>query len=139
MSRILGIDYGSKRTGIAVTDPLQIIVSPLSVVPTAEAISFIRDYITQEDVSLIVCGDPGQEYAAMHQAVRQFVKKLGRELPDIPIVFQDEKMTSQKASEIIVRSGVKKMQRRDKSRIDQVSAVLILQEYLGHLKDVHFP
>jgi putative Holliday junction resolvase len=139
MARILGIDFGTKRVGFAVTDPNQIIVSPLAVVTRAEAVRFFSEYLSNEAVDRVVCGMPGERYQNTRKALREFVAELKPVLGDIPLVYQDEHLTSQKASEIIFQSGVGKMKRRDKGLVDKVSAVLILQEYLGHLKDVYMP
>jgi len=139
MARILGIDYGTKRIGFAVTDPLQIIVSPLAVIAAEEAIPYLMDYVAKEEVELLVLGMPGEAYEKTRSALKEFVGKMRKVLPQVPIVYQDEHLTSRKASEIILQSGARKMQRRDKGLVDQVSAVLILQEYLGHLKDVQIP
>ena len=139
MARILGIDFGTKRMGFAVTDPGQIIVNPLEVVPADQAIGFLEDYLAREQVERFVCGRPGSQYQQTLEALDVFVQKLKAKFPHIPIAYQDEQMTSQHATGIILRSGARKMQRRDKGLVDQVSAVLILQEYLGHLKDVYLP
>src|SRR5690606_14989104 len=135
MARVLGMDFGTKRTGLAVTDPMQIIVNPLAVLPTEEIIPFLEDYFRKEEVELLVCGLPGEKDTGVRQALATFMKEFEKRLPELRIVYQDEQLTSDRASGIIRKSGLKKMQRRDKSLIDQVSAVLILQEYLGHLND----
>ncbi|HLF64406.1 MAG TPA: Holliday junction resolvase RuvX [Saprospiraceae bacterium] len=139
MARILGIDFGTKRTGIAATDPLKIIVSPVTTLKTSHVIDFLRNYMKDEEVELIVCGRPGHEYKETLSALEKFIEQLKSSFPDISILFQDEHLSSKRASELIRRAGVPKMKRRDKSLIDNVSAVLILQEYLGHLNDVHLP
>jgi putative Holliday junction resolvase len=137
MARILGIDYGTKRVGVAVTDPMQIIVQPLETVPTSQAVHFLKEYTRQEKVELLVCGKPDARYSDTLAALDAFILELQTALPELRIVFQDEDLTSQRASGIILHSGAKRMQRRDKSLVDQVSAVLILQEYLGHLNDMY--
>ena len=137
MARILGIDYGTRRTGLAATDPLQIIVNPLTVLPTEEILPFLETYCKQEEVEKIVCGIPGEQFIETRKAIQAFVRALKKVLPEMPVVFQDESLTSQRASGIILQSGLRRMQRRDKRLVDQVSAVLILQEYLGHLNDVY--
>jgi putative Holliday junction resolvase len=139
MARIIGIDFGTKRIGLAVTDPDQIIVSPLAVIPRGEVLRFISDYIAKEKVECVVCGMPGEQYADTRKALETFIVELKTVLGEIPVAFQEEHLSSSKASDIILRSGVSKMKRRDKGLIDKVSAVLILQEYLGHLNDVHIP
>jgi putative Holliday junction resolvase len=137
MARILGIDYGTKRTGLAVTDPLKIIVSPLASVSTPEVPDFLKNYMMSEPVEALVCGLPGSENTETLQSLKAFIAELKVHFPLLPIHFQDEHRTSREASALIFKSGVKKMKRRDKGLIDRVSAVLILQEYLGHLNDVH--
>jgi putative holliday junction resolvase len=133
MGRILGLDFGTKRTGIAGTDPLQIVVSPLGTFPTPDVIGFLKEYTMQTKVDRLVCGHPGTEDSKTLHALDGFIKKLKAEIPALEVVFQDEQYTSQRASAIILRSGVPKMKRRNRALIDQVAAVLILQEYLGHL------
>ena len=133
--RIIGIDYGLKRTGIAVTDPLQIIVTPLKTIPTQELLAFLNHYILNEVVVKIVIGDPSEGLPPDHpnlQAIKKLEQNLKQQWPDIQLDYQDESYTSQRAKEIILKSGVKKKKRRDKSLVDKISAVLILQAYLGH-------
>ena len=137
MARILGIDFGTKRIGIAVTDPLKIIVSPLATIRADAAIDFLNAYMMAEDVEAIVCGFPGVENKDLHAALEMFVERLKSKFAGIPIFFQDEDFTSQKASKVILESGLRKKDRRDKSLVDKISAVLILQGYLGHLNDMH--
>jgi len=136
MARILGIDYGGKRTGLSVTDPLQIIVSALDTVATENLHDYLKKYLAQEEVEKIVFGKPthsdGTETALMKK-INEFVKKLRIEFPLLSIDFIDESFTSVMAKEIIFQSGVKKSKRRDKSLVDRVSAVIILQKYLGHI------
>ena len=131
----MGIDYGTKRVGIAVTDPLQIIVNGLDTVPTPEIFDYLTNYIEQEDVECIVVGEPmhmdGTPAQIAHLIVG-FKRKLKELFPDIKIDSQDERFTSREAKEIILKSGTKKKKRRDKSLVDKISAVLILQDYLGH-------
>ncbi len=137
MARILGIDFGTRRTGIAATDPLKIIVSPVTTLKTEDVIDFLISYMKSEKVESIVCGLPGEENTDTRRSLERFVDQLKIHFPELPIMFQNEHMTSRRASELILKSGLKKMKRRDKSLIDKVSAVLILQEYLGHLNDVN--
>jgi putative Holliday junction resolvase len=136
MPRIIGIDFGTKRIGLAVTDPLQIIVSPLATVETEIALDFLKKYIQSEKVELFVCGYPGPEHAETIQAIESFVQQLKEHFPLIPVAFQDEQLSSVRAAAIIRSVETRKMKRRDKTLVDKVSAVLILQEYLGHLKDI---
>ncbi|MCB0630046.1 MAG: Holliday junction resolvase RuvX [Saprospiraceae bacterium] len=133
MARILAIDYGTKRTGIAVTDPLQIIASPLETIPTADLFDFLADYLAREEVEAIVIGEPlhadGQP-AQIHHFVIGVVRKLRKAYPDLEVELWDERFTSEDARKIILQSGAKKKKRRDKSLVDQVSASLILSDYM---------
>ena len=135
MARILGIDYGTKRIGIATTDPLQIIVTGLTTVATPKIFEFLEEYIKEEEVECIVVGEPmhkdGSPAQIAHLVVG-FIRKIKKLYPDIKVDTQDERFTSQEAKEIILQSGLKKKKRRDKGLVDEVSAVLILQDYLGH-------
>ncbi len=136
MARILGIDYGTKRTGLAVTDPLQLIVSGLETVPTHTLLDFIKKYCAEEVVEFFVVGEPmhldGNPGQIMPE-IKGFVRKLSKLFPDKPVILHDERFTSEEAKRIILESGTKKKKRRDKSLVDKISAVLILQDYLGHL------
>lgn len=133
MGRILGIDYGLKRTGIAVTDPLKIIVSPLKTVPTATLFDFLKDYLTAEEVESIVIGDPTPdegERTDSTAAIDEFSKKLASLYPGISLHFQDERGTSVLARQALVQGGFKKKEREKKERTDEVSAVFILRAYM---------
>jgi putative Holliday junction resolvase len=133
MPRIMGIDYGTRRTGIAVTDPLQIIASGLTTIPTAEAFEFLAVYLREEDVEKIVVGEPlhpDGNPAQIAHLVKGFVNQLRRKFPNIEVVMQDERYTSETAKDIILQSGIGKKKRRDKALIDQISAALILEDYL---------
>ena len=133
MARILGIDYGTKRVGIATTDPLQIISSALTTVATKDVFTFLEKYISEEEVECIVVGEPlhldGTPAQIAHLVVG-FVRKLKESYPTIKIEMQDERYTSKEAQAIILKSGAKKKKRQDKSLIDKVSAALILQAYM---------
>ena len=133
MARIIAIDYGTKKTGLATTDPLQIICSPLTTVPTGELYDFLEKYIKDEEVEAIVVGEPlntdGSPSQIAHFVVG-LVRKLRKRYPDIPVHLQDERFTSQEARQIILQSGLKKKRRRDKTLVDKVSASLILQAFL---------
>lgn len=136
MARIIGIDYGSKRTGISVTDPDQIIVNPLKTVNTNSLLNFLSHYLKEEDVEKIVFGYPTHKDGNPTYVVDEinaFQKKLIKLFPDLQFDFQDENYTSVMAQEIILKSGLSKKQRQDKSRLDKLSAVLILQRYLKHI------
>ena len=133
MGRILGIDYGRKRTGVAVTDPLQIVAGNLATVPTHTLMSFIKDYIAREQVERIVIWQPTQlngEPSESMKYITPFVNKLRKELPDMPIVMYDERFTSTIAHRAMIDGGMKKSDRRDKSRVDAIAATIILNDYL---------
>ncbi len=133
MPRIMAIDYGTKRTGIAVTDPLQIIASGLTTIPTSEAFEFLSKYVQEEEVEKIVVGEPlypDGNPAQIAPLVKGFVGKLRKLFPGIKVVTHDERFTSVDAKAVILQSGIGKKKRRDKSLIDKVSAALILEDYL---------
>ncbi len=137
MARILSIDYGKKRTGIAVTDPLQIIANGLVTVKTFELGVFLRQYVEKEDVELIVVGEPRQsngEPSENHERVHQFVRKWKRENPSVPIVFYDERFTSVLAHGAMIDGGLKKKARQDKALVDEISATILLQSYMESRK-----
>lgn len=133
MARILSIDYGKKRTGIAVTDPLQIIAGGLATVATCELMSFLQNYVARESVERIVVGEPkqlnGEPSENLHR-VKQFVAKLRKTLPDIPVEFYDERFTSVLAHKTMIDSGISKKARQNKALVDEISATIILQDYL---------
>jgi putative holliday junction resolvase len=133
MARIMSIDYGMKRIGLAVTDPLQIIASPLDTVDNQRIIDYIKDYLFTEEVERFIVGEPqkldGSEAEIMPQ-IRAFIKKLNEQFPNIPVELQDERFTSSDAKQIILQSGIKKMKRRDKGLVDKVSASIILKEWM---------
>lgn len=134
MSRILAIDYGTKRTGIAVTDELQLIASGLTTVPTAELLDFLKDYINKESVALFVVGEPKQMDNSASESevfIKTFLKQLTNAIPHIPVVRVDERFTSKMAFQTMIDSGLKKKQRRNKALVDEISATLILQSYLS--------
>ncbi len=136
MARIIGIDYGSKKCGVSVTDPLQIIVSPLDAVPTKELEAYLLQYFIDEKVEKVVLGRPTHKDGSDTYLVSEieiFVDKLRKKAPEMEFDYADETLTSQRAKKIIFQSGVKKSKRRDKTLIDKVSAVLILQQYLRHI------
>lgn len=139
MPRVLGIDYGTKKIGLAVTDPLQIICSPLTTVPTREIFDFLEKYIAEEDVEGIVVGDSmntdGTPSQIAHLVVG-FIRKLKKLYPSLTIDTEDERFTSIEARQIILKSGVKQKKRRDKSLVDKVSASLILQAYMDRKKKI---
>lgn len=133
MSRILAIDFGEKRTGIAVTDPLQIIASGLTTVNTKEILTFLKDYTSKEAVSLFLVGKPKQLNNTDSQSevlIVPFLEKLEKLFPQIPVIRIDERFTSKMAFQTMIDSGMKKKQRRNKAMVDEISATIILQSYL---------
>lgn len=133
MGRILGIDYGRKRTGVAVTDPLKIVAGNLATVPTHTLMQFIKDYIAREPVERIVIGKPTQLNGEPSESMRYittFVNRLRKELPDMPVVMYDERFTSSIAHQAMIDGGMKKSDRRDKARVDAIAATIILNDYL---------
>lgn len=133
MARILSIDYGKKRTGIAVSDPLQIIAGGLATVETHQLFSFLKQYITQEAVECVVIGEPRQpngQPSENLQRVKQFVSQWRKDVPSIPIVLYDERFTSVLAHQAMIDGGLKKKARADKALVDEISATIILEDYL---------
>ncbi len=133
MGRILAIDYGTKRSGIAVTDPLKILAQPLTGLDTAELLQWLKTYTAKESVELIVLGLPlklNGEETDNTRHVRGFFQVLRKNLPGIPVAWQEEYNTSAEAMQALIQSGKKKQQRSDKKLLDTVSAALILQRYL---------
>ncbi len=133
MGRIIAIDYGRKRVGLAVTDELQIIATALTTVHSKDVFLFLKDYCKNEKVDCFVVGEPRQmnnEASEAAEFIDPFVKKLKKEIPLIPVERYDERFTSKMASQAIMDAGVKKKKRRDKALVDKVSAVLILQSWL---------
>lgn len=131
--RILAIDYGKKRTGLAVTDPLQLIAGGLATVSTSELFDFLRSYMEREKVERIVIGEPRQpngEPSENLARVRQFVNQWRKAVPDVPIEFYDERFTSVLAHRVMLDAGLKKKARQDKALVDEISATIILQNYM---------
>ena len=131
--RILCIDYGAKRTGIAVTDPLKLIATALATIATKEIFSFLKTYTKAEPVELIIVGAPvNLDDSDTHATplVKQFVNRLNKELPHIPVKMVDERYTSKLAVRAMIEMGMKKKDRRNKENIDQIAATIMLQEYL---------
>jgi putative holliday junction resolvase len=133
VGRILAIDYGLKRVGIAVTDPLKIIANSLATIETSMLMSFLSDYFSKEQVECIVVGLPKQmnnQPSESMKYIEVFVNKFRVSFPNIPVEYMDERFTSKIAVQAMVQGGVKKMDRRNKALIDSVSATIILQSYL---------
>ncbi len=133
MGRILAIDYGQKRTGLAVTDPLQIIANGLTTVPTVQLENFVLDYAKREGVERIVVGLPRQnsgEYSENMRRITPFVNRLKKVLPNIPVEMVDERFTSVLAHRAMLDAGLKKKDRQNKALVDEISACIILQTYM---------
>jgi len=136
LARILAIDYGIKRCGIAVTDELQIIASGLDTIATKEIFSFLTTYLKEENVETFVVGEPKQmdnTVSESHELIETFVAKLKTTFPKIPVERVDERFTSKMAFQSMIDSGLKKKQRRNKGLIDEISATIILQSYMQRL------
>lgn len=137
MGRLLAIDYGKKRTGLAVTDPLQLIAGGLTTVATAELMSFLQAYTQKEIVERIIIGMPVTVNGtpSENQArVRSFVRQLHKIMPHIPVIFYDERFTSVLAHQAMIMGGMKKKARQDKAKVDEISATIILQSYMESIK-----
>ncbi|WP_055445433.1 Holliday junction resolvase RuvX [Lacinutrix himadriensis] len=133
MKRILALDFGTKRTGIAVTDELQIIASGLTTVHTKELISFLKEYFNSEKVELVVIGEPKQmnnEVSESEAAIQGFIKKFTKAFPEMPMQRVDERFTSKMAFQTMIDSGLSKKKRKNKALVDEISATIILQSYL---------
>ena len=133
MARILSIDYGKRRTGIAVTDPLQIIANGLATVSTSELFDFLKRYIASENVERVIIGRPMQPNGMPSenlQRVEQFVARWKKAEPDVPIEYVDERYTSVLAHQAMLAGGLRKKARQDKALVDEISATIILQSYL---------
>lgn len=133
MPRIISIDYGLKRTGLAVTDPLKIIATGLTTVESKTLIPFLKDYFAKEEVELIIIGEPKNwDDTDTHATplVEKCIKNLQKNFPNIPITKVDERYTSKMAKDAMLEMGLKKSQRRDKKLVDEIAATIMLQEYL---------
>ena len=133
MPRILAIDYGQKRTGIAVTDEMQIIASGLTTIPSASTIDFLKDYFDKEKVEKVLIGEPKQmngEPSQSAEIIEAFVRKFKSFFPDMPVVRVDERFTSKMAFQTMIDSGLNKNQRKNKDLLDEISATIMLQDYL---------
>lgn len=137
MARILSIDYGRKRTGLAVTDPLQIIAGGLATVSTSELFDWLKNYIAREQVERIVIGEPRQMDGSPSEnlaRVQQFVNLWRKAVPEVPIEFYDERFTSVMAHKAMLDGGLKKKARQDKALVDEISATIILEDYMRYSK-----
>lgn len=136
MARILSIDYGLKRTGIAVTDPLQIIATGLTTIESPKLIAFLKDYFSKETVELIIIGEPKNwDDSDTHATplVKKIVEKIKKEFPAMPLKMVDERYTSKMASQAMIEMGLKKKQRQNKALVDEIAATIMLQEYLQRM------
>jgi putative Holliday junction resolvase len=133
LARILSIDYGQKRTGLAVTDPLQIIAGGLATVSTSELFDWLKAYLAKEPVERIIIGEPRQTNGQPSEnmaRVQQFVNRWRKAVPEVPIEFFDERFTSVLAHQAMLQGGLKKKARQDKALVDEISATIILEDYL---------
>jgi putative pre-16S rRNA nuclease len=133
MGRIMGIDYGQKRVGIAITDPLQMIASGLTTVKTYDLLNFLKDYFEKEEVDCVVLGYPlrlNNEDSDALKYVKQFDTAFRRKFPSMKLVHEDERYTSKMAVKAMIEGGMKKKDRRKKENIDKISAAIILQSYM---------
>ena len=136
MPRIISIDYGARRTGLAVTDPLQIIATGLTTVESKQLIPFLKDYFAREEVELIIIGEPKNwDDTDTHATplVEKIIKQLEKNFPKIPIKKVDERYTSKMAKDAMLEMGLKKMQRRNKKLVDEIAATIMLQEYMRQI------
>ena len=136
MSRIISIDYGLKRTGLAVTDPIQIIATGLTTVESKQLIPFLKNYFSKEDVELIIIGEPKNwDDSDTHATplVEKCIKNIAKNFPSIPIIRVDERYTSKMAQDAMLEMGMNKKKRRDKKLVDEIAATIMLQEYMQRL------
>jgi putative Holliday junction resolvase len=137
LARILSVDYGKKRTGLAVTDPLQLIAGGLATVSTSELFEYLQQYIAREPVERIVIGEPRQPNGEPSEnlvRVQQFVNRWRKAVPQVPIEYYDERFTSVLAHQAMIDGGLKKKARRDKALVDEISATIILEDYMHSRK-----
>ena len=137
MSRIIAIDFGTKRTGVAITDPLQIIASGLKTVATADLLDFLKELISSEKIETIVIGEPKQKdgtHSDVEREIKKFINSFSKLFSKIKIERIDERYTSKIAFQTMIDSGLKKKQRRNKALIDEISATILLQDYLQQIQ-----
>ena len=136
MPRILAIDYGMKRTGIAITDEMQIIASGLTTVPSLTLIAFLKDYFAKEKVEKVIVGEPKQMNGTPSEStaiIEKFIQKFQKEFPEMPLDRIDERFTSKMAFQTMIDSGLKKNQRKNKALIDEIAATIMLQDYMSKI------
>lgn len=137
MKRLVGIDYGRKRVGLAVSDPLGIFASPLETIPSAKIIDYLKEYTLKNEVAGFIVGKPmnlDNRPAECMKYLEPFLKHLSRTFPDIPVIMEDERFTSVMAMQSMIDGGMKKKDRQDKSNVDKISAAIILQSYMDRRK-----
>lgn len=137
MARLLSIDYGRKRCGLAVTDPLQLVPGGLTTVPTSSLMDFLKDYLQREEVERIIVGEPRQSNGTPSEnmaRVEAFVKVLKKQMPGISVDFYDERFTSVIAHRAMIEGGLKKKDRMNKGLVDEISATIILEDYMDFRK-----
>ena len=137
MARILSIDYGKKRTGLAVSDPLQIIAGGLATVSTSDLFDFLTQYMAHEEVERIIIGEPLQPNGQPSEnlaRVQQFVNRWRKAMPQVPMQYYDERFTSVLAHQAMLQGGLKKKDRQNKALVDEISATIILEDYLRSKK-----
>ncbi len=134
MSRVLAIDFGKKRTGIAVTDDFRMIASGLTTVATADLLVFLKDYFSKENVEIVIFGEPkrmNNEPSEIAPLIEKFIEKFSLTFPTMKVERMDERFTSKMAFQTMIDSGLKKKQRQNKALVDEIAATIILQDYLG--------
>lgn len=139
MGRILAIDYGQKRTGMAVSDPLQLIANGLCTISSSEVIPFLEDYFAKEKVDTVVVGYPKTLQNTLSDSIRYinpFLQRMEKKFPNMPIVLVDERFTSSIAFQTMLDAGIGRAKRRDKALVDKISATIILQNYMENLKNI---
>ena len=137
MARILSIDYGQKRTGIAVTDDFQIIASGLTTIPSTDIIAFLKTYFSKENVEIVIIGEPKQMNGLPSESteiIEKFITQFHTEFPNMKMERVDERFTSKMAFKTMIDSGLKKKQRQNKGLIDEIAATILLQDYLNYKK-----
>lgn len=137
MKRLVGIDYGRKRVGLAVSDPLGIFASPLETIPSAKIIDYLKEYTLKNEVAGFIVGKPmnlDNRPAECMKYLEPFLKHLSRTFPDIPVIMEDERFTSVLAMQSMIDGGMKKKDRQDKFNVDKISAAIILQSYMDRRK-----
>jgi putative Holliday junction resolvase len=137
MARILSIDYGLKRTGIAVTDDFQIIASGLTTIPSTDIIAFLKTYFSKENVETVIIGEPKQMNGLPSESteiIEKFITQFHTEFPNMKMERVDERFTSKMAFQTMIDSGLKKKQRQNKALIDEIAATILLQDYLNYKK-----